>query len=87
MIADLIGGFLHQLVVAAVEDAAMLTVVNDGAPARYVVMDPSSGVTWAAFVPTGEMVKINRAFRLLVEPIDQVVIRPICCVSSQWSTV
>lgn len=87
MIADLIVDFLHQLGCAAVEDAAMMTVLNDGPPARYVVLDPSSGVTWAAFVPTGETVKINRAFRLIVEPIDQVVIRPLCCVSTQWSTV
>lgn len=87
MIRDFIGDFIHQLVLAAVEDHAMVTLINDGPPARYVVYDPGTGMTWAAFVPTGDTVKVNRSFRLIVEPIDHVVIRPLCVVHQRWKTV
>lgn len=84
MLAETIGHFLRQLALAAIDDHAMMTVCNDGPPARFVAMDPETGVTFAAFVPTGETVRVNRGFRLIVEPIDQVVIRPLCVVHQQW---
>lgn len=84
MLADLITDFFRDLALAALEETAMLTVVNDGPPARFVVMDPRCGMTFSTFAATGETLRINRSFRLLIEPIDHVAIRPLCIVHQRW---
>lgn len=81
-----LGDFLRDMLAAAVEDAAMMVIVNDGPPARFVAHDPTTGDIMGAFVPHGETVRVNRSYRLLVEDVDRVRIRPLCCVSSSWVT-
>lgn len=85
MLADLIADFLRELAIAAIDDHAMVEVTNDVSPARFVAMDPDSKLVMAAFVPRGESVRVNRAWRLIIEPIDAVMIRPLCVTSERWS--
>lgn len=80
--------FVEQLVYAAFEHHVMEAYTNtsDG-PERVCAMDPQSGIIFGAFVAPGETVKINRAFRAKIEPLDRVRIKPLCCVSSTWMTM
>lgn len=84
MIDELVD-ILRGMLTSAIEDHASVAVVNDGYAARFVARDPSTGLTWGALVERGETIRINRSFRLLVEPIDQVMIRPLCEVDRRWS--
>lgn len=79
--------FIEQLARAAINDAAMVYVVNDGpSAARMIAMDPTSGVLLARLVECGEGLYVNRSFRLKIEPIDSMIIRPLCCMSQTWVT-
>lgn len=86
MIGELVAGFLRQLAISAIDDHAMAVVMNDGPPARFIAMDPRDGIAFAMFVNTGETVRVNRAFRLIMEPLDSVKMRPLCVVHNAWST-
>lgn len=86
MLAAVIGGLLEQLVLAAVDQALMVPVTNDGPPARFVAFDPETGVAHGAFVESGATVRVNHKFRLLVERVDCTRIRPLCDVKRDWRT-
>ncbi len=81
-----IGEFFVELVAAAMDDAAMIRIINDGPAARFVAIDPATKVTMSMFVTRGDAVTVNRSWRLIVEPIDHVYLRSLERVSSEWVT-
>jgi hypothetical protein len=84
---DTLVDLLEQLALAAVTDAAMVNVQNDGpGPARMMAMDPTNGMVMASYVEHGGSVFVNRAWRLLVQPIDHVLLRPLCIEAETWTT-
>lgn len=83
---ELVTELLECILAGAVDAATMLSIVYDGPPARFIVHDPKTGVTCCAFVPSGELVRVNRAWRLLVEPVASVRPRPLCVMSKGWVT-
>ncbi len=85
---DMLVDMLEQLALAAMHDTLMATVVNDGpGAARIMAMDPENRMVMGAFVANGDSILINRAWRVLVQPIDHVLIRPLCIESAMWETV
>lgn len=84
---DLIGALFEQLGLAAIDQLAMVPILNDGPPARFVAIDPDTGMVVAAVVATGETVRVNRSWRLLVERFDTTKIRSLCAVHRSWRTM
>lgn len=83
MIADLVCDLLEGIATAAVTDHLMVAVVH-AEPSRFCIFDLESRVVHAAYVPAGKVVHVHRAHRLIIEPIDVVRLRPLCCVTRQW---
>lgn len=86
MLADLVADFLHAIAFAAVMAADFEIVENDGPDARYVAIDPASGQVHSMFLGRGGTCRIPRSYRLLVEPVASVAMRPLCQVRKEWAT-
>lgn len=77
---------LEQMLAAAIDEAFVLSHVHSGEPSRFVIYDPRTGVTLAAFVTDGQLIRIPRDHRLLVEPIDRVPLRTLVDMTTSWRT-
>lgn len=87
MIVECLVELLHDLALSAIAMEAMIIVVNDGpGPARVLARDDSDGIVIGAFVAQGDMVRVNRRWRVKVELVDRVTIRPLCYASANWTT-
>lgn len=85
MLVDAIGALLLAIATAAVEAAECELVINDGPDARFVALDPS-GPIHGMFIPRGGSVRVPRGFRLIVEPVESLTLRPLCRVRKDWVT-
>lgn len=79
--------FILQLLVVADELRRCEFWTNDlGQDVRVVMRDPYTNVVIGAHVAHGQMIRIERDTRLLVEPMYNVRLRSLCCTLAQWET-
>ncbi len=88
---DLIQDLFASLGEGAVNAHHFIEITHEGPPARYVmnyVCECGCGARnhTAMLMSDGETIKVNRTARLLVEPIERVVFRPIHVVLERWTT-
>lgn len=84
MIAETIVLLLEGIGLGAIAEHVMVPVTH-GETSRFCILDPGSRLLYAILVPAGEIVRVHRGHRLIIEPIDTVRLRSLCCVSSQWT--
>ncbi len=87
MILELIGEALVALGVAAYNDHVMIPITNDGPLARICVFDPLDRQVMSIIVPHGETIRVRRGWRMIVEPVETVLLRPITQLSKQWEVM
>ncbi len=86
MIAEFLHDLIADFVMGAVHDTVFVEVRNDDGPGavRVLALDTDSRIVLARLVERGDGVYVNRSFRLKVEPIDHVLLKPLCCVEKAW---
>ncbi len=81
---EALNDFLVGMLWIAIDDHERIAILHDGEPCRYVAIGPD-GVTHGRIIVDGDTVRIPRHYRLLVEPIDRVIQRPLCVMRATWA--
>ncbi len=81
-VAELLQGMLATAIDNVGDN--IMRVEHLGEPARYVVVDMDTKSIAAWFVGPGDFISILRSWRLIIEPVDQVNIRPLYQVAQRW---
>jgi hypothetical protein len=84
VIAEAIIDLLEGLCLSAILEPEFVAVVHDE-PARFIAYDLEHRVIWACFAQAGEVVRINRTFRLKIEPVERVRLHHPFCAAANWS--
>lgn len=83
---ELLEHLILGILASALDHAQHEVIVHSGPPARYLALDPG-GTCHQAIGFEGQVIRVPRAFRLVVQDLERVAMLPPCCEAKRWSTV